>query len=172
MADELLKEAHDSFGLDNAKNSIVRKAAILSADARSKDAETSRKALQSLLRITDIREEREKLLNSLRGVYKTLPAYQGLPSFKMAEVGRREMLKEQIASSGENEHKRMADELLFLGLYARLLPSLKRAKARLTRENPAITDTLLLFCISVVTWPIARLRLLNRYGERAGRLSN
>jgi soluble lytic murein transglycosylase len=116
-------------GLDNAKNSIVRKTAILSADARSKDAETSRKALQSLLRITDVREEREKLLNSLQGVYKTLPAYQGLPSFKMAEVGRREMLKEEVASSGENEHKRIADELLFLGLYDEAAPELEASQS-------------------------------------------
>lgn len=112
-------------GSQNAKGPIARKAAGLGADAKSKEPETSRRALQSLIRLTDAGDEHEKLLETLRTVYKALPAYQKLPLFKMFEYGRRELLKDPAAQPVENDHRRIAEELLFLGVYDEAAPELE-----------------------------------------------
>lgn len=116
-------------GSDPAKSAVEKRIAMLAVDAKSKDAETSRKALQSLLRLTTTREEREKFLDSLRYVYKNLAAYQNLPSFKMMEVGRRELRKEPGATLLGNEHQQIADELLFLGLYDEAAPEFEASQS-------------------------------------------
>ncbi|MGH9819297.1 MAG: lytic transglycosylase domain-containing protein, partial [Pyrinomonadaceae bacterium] len=101
---------------DAAKDAVEKRTAQLAVDARSKDSETSRKSLQALLRLTGLKEAQQQLLDSLRDVYKNLPAYQNVPSFKLMDVGRRELKKDISVLLSGNEHQQIADELLFLGL--------------------------------------------------------
>jgi soluble lytic murein transglycosylase len=110
---------------ENAKASVAQKVASLGADAKSRDSEKARKALQSLIRLTNKGGEREKLLEDLRAVYRALPAYEKVPSFKMLEIGRQELINAPVTESPENEHKRIADELLFLGLYDEAAPEVE-----------------------------------------------
>ncbi|MEP6850184.1 MAG: transglycosylase SLT domain-containing protein, partial [Acidobacteriota bacterium] len=101
----------------NAEASIGRKVAALNADAKSKDAEVNRKVLQSLIRISGSRDERAKQLDSLRNIYRTLPAYQKIPSFDASDPGRLVLPKEAAVTIGASEHRSVAEALLFLGLY-------------------------------------------------------
>jgi len=115
-------ERLSAFGsTDGAKAAIARKVIALRADSNSKDPETARRALQSLLRITE-GDERARLLESLRAVYKRIPAYQP-PSFKFVDAGRRGDLREP-AKDG-----RIADELLYLGLYDEAAPEFEAGLA-------------------------------------------
>ncbi|MEP7074764.1 MAG: tetratricopeptide repeat protein [Acidobacteriota bacterium] len=101
----------------NAKASIGRKIVALNDDAMSKDPEIARKALQSLLRISDSRDERAKQLDGLRNIYKTLPAYHKIPSFGVSAPGRSALPKDAATTIGASEHRSVAEALLFLGLY-------------------------------------------------------
>ena len=100
-------------GNDAAKPAIARKAAALQASAGSKDPEIKRKALQSQLRITTAVDGRSKLLDQLKTVYNELPAYRNIPSFKFIEPER------SVSDTATNvdDHTRIANDLLFLGLY-------------------------------------------------------
>ena len=109
---------------ENSKPSIARRAAALGNEAKSKDLEISRRSLQSLIRLTSEKDEREKLLDRLRTLYKALPGYQNVPSFKLAELGRGPS-KDNPALSVENDHSQVGDELLFLGLYDEAAPEVE-----------------------------------------------
>lgn len=108
--------------LDAATDAVSKKQSELASDAGSKDFETRRKALQSLLRLTDLKEDRDKLLASLRAVYANLPGYRDLPSFKLGVAGRHEILKDAGQILPRDEHANIASELLFLGLYDEAAP--------------------------------------------------
>ncbi|NOT46337.1 MAG: transglycosylase SLT domain-containing protein [Acidobacteria bacterium] len=107
---------------ETAKSAITSKFETLTNMSGSKDQDANRKNLQSALRLTDDREQREKLINSLRKLYAALPAYRKLPDFKATEAGRRELLKQKPAASAQSTHRTIADELLFLGLFDEAAP--------------------------------------------------
>ena len=124
-------------GGDATKAAIARRATALQADVNSKEPEVKRKALQSLLRIIDAKEERGRLLDALRSVYKLLPAYQNVPAFKFLEPGTREAaVSDPGTSASGNEHAHIADQLLSLGLYDEAAPEFE---AGLTSPDAAKT---------------------------------
>ncbi len=78
-----------------------------------------RKLFQNIYRL----EKDSKILESIKSYYSKLPDYK-IPNFKLLEFGRKEVLKEKREFSNENNHKVLADELLFLGLYDEGTPEL------------------------------------------------
>ncbi|MGI8495238.1 MAG: transglycosylase SLT domain-containing protein, partial [Pyrinomonadaceae bacterium] len=109
---------------------------ITKQNASSANAETVRQAAQSALRLLSDADnysetasanviKKETLINRLRQTYALLPSYQKIPNFKLLEFGRKEILKEEREFLGENRHKTIADELLFLGLYDEATPELE-----------------------------------------------
>jgi len=111
---------------ENAKPFINQKIDALNQNG-AKDAETRRKNVQALLRLTDAPEERKKLLDELKKIYAELPGYQKIPSFKMLTLGRTEELKKEPA-----QPPTAGDELAFLGLYDEAAPEL----AQQTQSSP------------------------------------
>ena len=101
---------------------ITAKLAELTANIESRNAEAQRKAAQSALRLTDTPEIQNKMLAIVRRSYPQLPDYQKIPNAKLLEAGRKEVLTESRGASTENHHKKLADELLFLGLYDEAAP--------------------------------------------------
>lgn len=95
-----------------------RKLASLAAE--SKDAETGRRSLQASLRLATDPAVRQKLLESLRKIYATLPAYRDVPSFKM------------VAVKGT-----VAEKLTSLGLYDEAAPEFEAAQVS---PSPATGD--------------------------------
>lgn len=108
---------------DTAKQIVKVRFDTLSSDLRSKDAETQRKNIQAALRLTDDTREREKLLDELRKIYAVLPAYKNAPTFKLLSAGRTE-IRRAAAKAPPSDHRSIADELLFLGLYDEAAPEL------------------------------------------------
>jgi soluble lytic murein transglycosylase len=121
-------------GNDDAKSYIKQKADTLATDA--KDPETRRKNIQALLRLTDLSNEREKLLASLKKIYADLPNYQRLPALKLIDLGRTEELKKAPASKAS-----AADELAFLRLYDEAAPELAKQIQGRTLSNPKSQTT-------------------------------
>lgn len=117
-------------GNENAKPFIKQKIDSLTANG-TKDAETHRKNIQALLRLTDQPEERKKLLDDLRNIYAEVPDYQKLPSFKLLALGRTEELKQE-----SGQPRTAGDELAFLGLYDEAAPELALGKSNLIASNP------------------------------------
>ena len=118
----------------NAAASLLIDAKInfLTASPQPKDQETLRKNLQAALRLTDNSEKREQLLESLRRTYAALPAYKKLPSFKLIEAGRKQIRKQETAAVGQDTHKTIADELLFLGLFDEAAPEFDASRKAAT----------------------------------------
>ncbi|MEP7148374.1 MAG: transglycosylase SLT domain-containing protein [Acidobacteriota bacterium] len=109
---------------DKVAGSFVSAKADALAQLRPTDAEAVRRILQSRLRLTDVPDERAKLLESLRAVYATIPAYSALPKFILIRLGR-----QAPVDSKTNEHRAtrtVADELLFLGLYDEAAPEIEQ----------------------------------------------
>jgi soluble lytic murein transglycosylase len=69
------------------------------------------------------------MLEVVKKAYTTLPDYQKLPSFKLLEFGRKEVMKEPRDISNANYHQTLADELFFLGLYDEATPELEKARS-------------------------------------------
>jgi soluble lytic murein transglycosylase len=78
--------------------------------------------LQSLLRLTDDAELREKTLAELRKLYRTLPNYQKVPTFRLIAPSRQDTLKGNTPPVSDNRHKAISDELLFLDLFDEAAP--------------------------------------------------
>ncbi|MEO7673420.1 MAG: transglycosylase SLT domain-containing protein [Pyrinomonadaceae bacterium] len=87
-----------------------------------KDLDLQRKNIQAALRLSDDGQKREPLLESLRKTYSAIPAYKKIPSFKLIEAGRTQIRKQAQAAEGQDPHKTLADELLFLGLFDEAAP--------------------------------------------------
>ncbi len=122
---------------ESAKADVAAKAASLTAASGSKDPDIRRKALQSLIRLTDLKETREKLLDSLRSVYRSIRGYDRLPEFKLIDLGGREFRQSAPLPLSGDKHKQLADELLFLGLYDEASPEIEASDAF---ANPASAD--------------------------------
>ncbi len=86
-----------------------------------------RKAQQAVYRLTND----AKTLENIKKIYSVLPEYQKIPTGKLLEFGRREVLKEKRETKNQNPHKTLADTLLFLGLYDEATPELETS----LREN-------------------------------------
>lgn len=108
---------------------ITQKLNAAIAASESKDAETQRKSAQMALRLTTDPEIRTRMLEVLKKAYSQLPAYQNVPSFKLLEFGRKEVLNKSASATSENAHRSLADELLFLGLFDEGTPELEASKA-------------------------------------------
>ncbi len=97
--------------------------------------EYKRKA-QSYYRLTDD----AKALEVIKRIYAVLPDYQKIPSGKLLDFGRKEVLKEKRENPLTNYHQTLADELLFLGLYDEGTPELEisrqKSTATIQAENP------------------------------------
>ncbi|MDQ3321094.1 MAG: transglycosylase SLT domain-containing protein [Acidobacteriota bacterium] len=79
------------------------------------------KIYQPLYRLTND----NKYLEILKKSYAQLSDYE-IPTFKLLDLGRREVLQEKRETQNRNHHQILADELLFLGLYDEGAPELER----------------------------------------------
>ncbi len=113
---------------ESTRPAVTAALAALSADLNSKDADTRRKAIQSAIRMTIDEGARERLLNSLREVYAELPAYSKLPRFTFVDRSRKEPAEKPKRQTGAARHRRIAEELLFLGLYDEAAPELEAGR--------------------------------------------
>jgi soluble lytic murein transglycosylase len=106
---------------------IKQKISELTKNIEARNAEAQRKAAQDVLRLNVNPEIQTKMLEIVKKAYTTLPDFQKVPSFKLLEFGRKEVLREKRAPSA-NYHQTIADELLFLGLYDEGTPELERSQ--------------------------------------------
>ncbi|HVE59733.1 MAG TPA: tetratricopeptide repeat protein, partial [Pyrinomonadaceae bacterium] len=74
---------------------IKQKIADLTKNIEVRNAEAQRKAAQDVLRLNVYLETKEKMLEIVKKAYATLPDFQKVPSFKLLEFGRKEVLKEK-----------------------------------------------------------------------------
>jgi soluble lytic murein transglycosylase len=120
---------------DKAAGPFVTAKANALAQITPTDPDGTRRLLQARLRITDLPDEREKLLASLRTAYAAIPAYSSFPKFKLLALGRQSPV---VSAPGEKSSTRtIADELLFLGLYDEAAPELEFKSG--TSGNTAIS---------------------------------
>ena len=115
---------------------ISEKAASL-AQVRPTEPDEARRALQAALRLTDLQDERAKIITSLRAAYAAIPAYSAFPKFKMVNLGRQSPVTPKQTES--QAARPIADELLFLGLYDEAAPELE-AKRRTTGTRDRAGD--------------------------------
>ncbi len=111
-------------------SSIVAKAAALK-QVQPTDPDGARRVIQAALRLTDLPEERAKLLASLRTVYAAIPAYSSVPKFKLLPLGRQAPVGAK--PSVVNSTRTVVDELLFLGLYDEAAPELEARRATVSQ---------------------------------------
>ncbi|MBK7932550.1 MAG: transglycosylase SLT domain-containing protein [Acidobacteria bacterium] len=102
--------------LDNdeaARSFVSQKLGSLSNGLSAKDADERRRHAQTILRLTDAPELRQKALDVLKGAIKALPNYKIVQDIKPIVIGRKDVLSEARADQARTG----LDELLFLGLY-------------------------------------------------------
>jgi soluble lytic murein transglycosylase len=110
------------LGTEARTNSEIRARAASSRAAAekaiaAKQFDSARRSAQDALRITQDPATKKSLLGLLSRAYDALSAYR-LPAFKLMMLGRKEVMT--IPPEGDNReanHRVLADELLFLGLY-------------------------------------------------------
>ncbi|MET0752295.1 MAG: transglycosylase SLT domain-containing protein [Pyrinomonadaceae bacterium] len=117
---------------EKAKPFVTQKLGELTKNIEGRNAEAQRSAAQSALRLTENADIRGRMLEIVKKAYTSLPGYQKIPTFKLLETGRKEVLKEKRENSSANYHQKLADELLFLALYDEGAPELERSQ----NENP------------------------------------
>jgi soluble lytic murein transglycosylase len=119
-----------------AETIIAQKIEELTRNIETRNAEAQRKAAQEVLRLTNNAELQARMLETIKKAYAALPDYQKVPTFKLIEFGRRDILREKRAASADR-HQALADELLFLGLYDEGTPELERSQQKNPKsENP------------------------------------
>ncbi len=131
--------------LENDEKTIsftTRKLGELTRNIEMRNAEAQRKSAQAVLRMTENAEIRAKMLELLKKSYASLPDYQKIPSGKLLEFGRKNILKERGEKSADNYHKNLADEFLFLGLYDEGTPELETSQLRITNYELRNEETL------------------------------
>ncbi len=90
---------------------------ILSQPLSPANAESQRQTAQSAFRLTGDAQIQNLLLDAIKETYALLPNYRKIPSGKILDLGRKEVLRERRSPQTTNYHETLADELLFLGLY-------------------------------------------------------
>ncbi|MEO8042419.1 MAG: transglycosylase SLT domain-containing protein [Acidobacteriota bacterium] len=130
------------MALDKAAGPFVSAKAKALADVTPTDPDGARRVLQARLRVTDLPDERAKLLASLRAAYAAIPAYSSVPKFKLLTLGRQVPVTSKPLE--KNANRSIADELLFLGLYDEATPELeaKSAVASQAGNNASQTSDL------------------------------
>ena len=99
------------------------------------DFERARLAAQNALRLTDDENARREMLDAARRAYEKLPAYK-MPAARILDLGRQKVLLQSEANEPEkNFHRKIADELLFLGLYDEAAPELDAANQDPKSQN-------------------------------------
>lgn len=97
-------------------------------------------AAQKAFRLTNDREIQRKLLERISRTYSLLPDYEKIPEVNLNEFGR----KNVVTGKGNNlakDHKNIAGELLFLGLYDEGTPELETALRRaLSKDTGSLSD--------------------------------
>ncbi|MEO8434367.1 MAG: transglycosylase SLT domain-containing protein [Pyrinomonadaceae bacterium] len=108
------------------------------------DYEQARAGAQAGLRLTEDTEATRELLDIARRAYANLPAYNSFPALSLVPIGRQEMVTgaTDIPITNENEvsHQKLADELLFLGLYDEGAPELAAARLEKAGASNAAND--------------------------------
>lgn len=89
--------------------------------------EPARQAAQNQLRIETDPARRKDLLRIANSSYAALPTYK-FPSFQLLSLGRHYVIESAPAEEPSLTHQRLADELLFLGLYDEATPELVAAR--------------------------------------------
>lgn len=97
----------------------------LEANRRSSELDRKRNATQSLLRLTKDPNRRSELIEDLRMIYTEDPAYANIPRFGEISLGRTVINGPQSKEEKGSRHKKIADELLFLGLWDEAPPELE-----------------------------------------------
>jgi soluble lytic murein transglycosylase len=113
---------------DKAQIHVVKKLGELTASIETRDVEAQRKSAQAALRLSEAAQIRARMLEIIKKSYAALPEYQKVPTFKLLELGRREILREKRPNPPTNYHQAIADELLFLVLYDEAAPELEAAE--------------------------------------------
>ncbi|MGC2235900.1 MAG: transglycosylase SLT domain-containing protein [Pyrinomonadaceae bacterium] len=126
---------------EKAKPFVTQKLGELTKNIEGRNAEAQRSAAQSALRLTENADIRARMLEIVKKAYTSLPGYQKIPSFKLLETGRKEVLKEKRENQPANYHQKLADELLFLGLYDEAAPELESGQRSEVRgQNNSVSD--------------------------------
>ena len=118
---------------ENASKAIAEKRASINGAGKTPD--DRRKEIQTLVRLTNEKTERDKLLAELQKIYSTIPAYTA-PTLGLAEVGRK-IPRKASEKTPSPRHQTIADELIFLGLYDEAAPELEAAR----KETSASKET-------------------------------
>ena len=98
------------------------------------DAERARVTTHAALRLTEDAAITRDLLEIARRAYASLPAYNSFPSLTLVPLGRQEVVTDSasdLAGAGANDepsHQKIANELLFLGLYDEGTPELAASR--------------------------------------------
>ncbi len=125
---------------DLTKPFATNKLATLTASLNSTDIEANRKNAQAVLRLTENNELRQNMLEVVKKSYLSLPTYQKIPSFKLLEFGRKDVLKDK-RKTAEITHQNIADEFLFLGLYDEATPELEASlREKLPKNTGSLSD--------------------------------
>src|SRR6185369_6977343 len=82
-------------GTEQAAPLIKQKIDELTKNIEVRNAEAQRKAAQGVMRMNVNPETQTKMLEIVKKAYTTLPDYQKLPSPKLLEFGRKEILREK-----------------------------------------------------------------------------
>jgi soluble lytic murein transglycosylase len=127
---------------EKAKSYIVQKMGELTKNIEIRNAEAQRNAAQAVLRLSENAEIRARMLEILKKAYSTLPDYQKVPVFKLAEFGRKEVLKDARENKIQNYHQILADELLFLALYDEAAPEMEKSgqSSAVSSQNNVTTN--------------------------------
>jgi soluble lytic murein transglycosylase len=120
---------------DKAAGPFVSAKATELAKVTPTDPDGTRRVLQARLRVTDLPDERAKLLTSLRAAYAAIPAYSSFQKLKLLGLGRQAPV---ISKTNDKSAARtISDELLFLGLYDEAAPELEfKSGAAANAANP------------------------------------
>ena len=117
---------------------IEAKLLQLNVVGRIPSPDEQRKNYQAQYRLTNgttfFAKDSNVYLEKIKESYAALPDYQKIPSFKLLDFGRKEVLREKRALS-DNYHQNLADELLFLGLYDEGTPELEKAEGEKRRKG-------------------------------------
>lgn len=151
---------------ETTKNLIERRTAELIKEVETRTPETNKKNAQSILRLTENRELRNRMHEILRRIYAVLPDYQKVPNGKFIALGRIEVFKEKPTNQPTNYHKNLADELLFLALYDEAAPELESGQQKTETEPISNPKSKIQNPKSDYDYTLA---VINKRGERANR---
>ncbi len=106
---------------ERIKPIIENKIANFNVSAKIPTPDENRLKFQSIYRLL----ANSATLENIKKSYAELPAYKQIPTFKLLEFGRREVLRDKRQMPVN--HQTLADELLFLNLYDEAAPELEAA---------------------------------------------